>query len=314
VDNPARVSSRCFCASALISLTFGHAALAASPSPPRTASAENVAGGSRLVLAESATAIPNPTQDPTLLQLSPIWLNSAKGPVLAWLEGGDPQRLIVRSARWSNGKWVEFRTVAPAGPGSQLALTGKEFGGRPILVWAAFDGKDDEILWSRLEPSRGGRWSRPQRVAPNNKVPDVTPTLAVRGGKLHAAWARYDGEVYRVVSATFDGAAWSAPRTVSSGAASAPRYESAGGHLTLLARGSSPGGVIAFELDADGEASGREALWLDEGERREPKAVEIVEITGDGLSLRSSGRESAGTQRVPWERPAPAVLQSSSRR
>ncbi len=309
-----RLSPWSFCFTALLlSATGGPERAVASPTPSRTATAETAFGGSRLVLAESAAAIPNPTPDTTLLQLSPVWLTSTKGPVLAWLEGGDLQRLMVRSARWSEGKWVDFRTVAPAGPGSQLALTGKEFGGRPILLWTAFDGKDDEILWSRLEPSKGGRWSRPRRVAKDNQVPDVTPTIAVRGGKLLAAWARYDGEVYRVVSATFDGATWTAPRTVSSSAASAPRYESADGHLTLLARRTLPGGVVAFELDEEGEASGREAVWLDEGVRREPKAVEIFEIDASGLGLRSSSRESAGTTRVPWERPVAAV-QSSSRR
>ena len=162
-----------------------------------------------MVLTESAVPLPNPTGDRNLLQLSPVWLTTGKGPILAWLEGGDLQRLAVRSARWSKGKWVEYRTVAPAGPGSQLALIGRDFGGRPTLLWSAFDGHDDEILWSRLEPSKGGRWSRPQRVTENNDVPDLTPTIAVRGGKLHAAWAHYDGEVYRVVSSTFDGLRWS---------------------------------------------------------------------------------------------------------
>ena len=54
-------------------------------------------------------------------------------------------------------------------------------------------------------------------------------------------------------------------------------------------------------------------MWLDNGQRHEPKAIEILEITGEGLGLRNSAEKTPQATRVLWERPG-AAGQSSSRR
>lgn len=138
---------------------------------------------------------------------------------LAWLAGGDPQGLEVRFAPWTGGslpgdgasisEWGAPETVAGPAPGSQTALAGTVLrDGSLLLLWAAFDGEDDEILWSLRS---GGRWSEPARLAEDNAVPDIVPAVAPLTGGAVAAWSRYDGREYRLVVSRFDGRAWSAP-------------------------------------------------------------------------------------------------------
>ncbi|HEX5760898.1 MAG TPA: hypothetical protein VF121_17045, partial [Thermoanaerobaculia bacterium] len=135
---------------------------------------------------------------------------------LAWLEGADGRSLAVRFARWDGERWARPRTVAAPGPGSQTALAAARLADASwLLAWSRFDGADDEVVWSRSAGPEGESWSAPRRIAQDNAVPDVTPALtAVAGGGAVAAWSRYDGEDYRVVTARFDGRGWSAPRAV----------------------------------------------------------------------------------------------------
>ncbi len=255
------------------------------------AATEEASGGVRLRLfVGQATAevglpaaIPNPSGDSTLLQLSPIWLTTAGHPVLAWLEGHDIQRLSVRAATWTGKRWVHPRLVAPPAPGSQLALSGAVLEGKPVLAWAAFDGKDDEILWSRWD---GRRWTRAQRLTNDNRIPDVTPSLTVISGRLLASWARFDGDTYRVVVSDFDGTRWAAPRPLGLGATSAPRFvESANGPI-LLARRTPPGSLVAYELDPQGAWSGRSASVVDPSDLRlNPSRIDVVGTDGQGVAV-----------------------------
>jgi hypothetical protein len=114
---------------------------------------------------------------------------------LAWLEGSDSSNLGVRAAVWNGSGFTASEWVARPIDGSQLALSGAVLAdGSWLLVWSAFDGEDDEILWSRRD---GSSWSTPARLHPGNEVPDITPVVAATARGAIAAWSRYDGGVYR---------------------------------------------------------------------------------------------------------------------
>jgi hypothetical protein len=125
---------------------------------------------------------------------------------VAWLEGDDAERNAVRTAAWEGDSWGEVATVSPAGDQAQLALDGAVLDdGSWLLVWAAVDGEDEEIVWSRATPSG---WSGSRRLHRDNRVPDIVPrVVSVPGGAL-AAWSRSDGSDYRLKLALFDGEAW----------------------------------------------------------------------------------------------------------
>src|SRR5215213_6326831 len=101
---------------------------------------------------------------------------------LLWLEGDSRSSFGVRFAEWNGSGWREPRTLAAPGPGSQLALTAARLAdGTWLAAWSAFDGTDDEIVWSRR--GRDGAWSPARRAAAGNEVPDITPALtATRDG------------------------------------------------------------------------------------------------------------------------------------
>lgn len=166
---------------------------------------------------------------------------------VAWLEGADEQSLAVRAARWNGEAWDAAATVAPPGPGSQLALAGAVLAdGSWLLVWSAFDGEDDEILWSR---SRADGWTSPARVAPDNHVPDVTPAIAAFGRGALVAWSRYDGHDYRVVVARIDGDRFTPPDEIGPPGSVQPTLASAGSRAVLAFRTVIPSQWRAVELD-----------------------------------------------------------------
>jgi hypothetical protein len=106
---------------------------------------------------------------------------------IAWVEGDSQADFEVRAAVWDGANFGPAEVVSPVGPGAQLALEGAVLDdGSWLLVWAAVDGEDDEILWS---VRRQEEWSAPARVHQDNSVPDITPALvAIDGGAL-AAWS-----------------------------------------------------------------------------------------------------------------------------
>ncbi len=167
---------------------------------------------------------------------------------LAWLEGRDLRSLAVRFARWDGEGWEAPRTVAAPGPGSQMALAGTRLAdGSWLLAWSRYDGGDDEVVWSRSAGPDGASWSAPRRIAADNAVPDITPALSAAPGGAVAAWSRYDGEDYRVVTARFDGRRWSAPRVVGPAGSLEPRWErSASDEPALVVRTVLPRGRLTI--------------------------------------------------------------------
>ncbi|HVR29242.1 MAG TPA: hypothetical protein VMS86_06865 [Thermoanaerobaculia bacterium] len=129
---------------------------------------------------------------------------------LAWLEGSDARTLGVRAATWSGAGFAPAAWISPpSGAGSQLALSAAVLRDRSwLLVWSAFDGGDDEILWSVRGGPDGPGWSTPARLHADNAVPDITPVVAATWRGAVAAWSRYEAGHYRVRVARFHDGAW----------------------------------------------------------------------------------------------------------
>src|SRR5687768_9414308 len=156
-------------------------------------------------------------------QLHPLpFVDAGRLAGAVWLEGDRETSLGVRAAAWNGRRFGPAVWVAPPGPGSQLALAGAVLAdGSWLLAWTAFDGADDEVLWSR----RVGRvWQPPARVEADDAWPDITPALTAAPGGALLAWSAYDGSSYRTVVARFSGQAWQRPRPVGEAGALYPAF------------------------------------------------------------------------------------------
>jgi hypothetical protein len=243
----------------------------------------------------------NPSSSRESLQLAPTWLAGQRMPHLVWLEGDDPQRLEIRAAAWNGKRWARQHTIAPRAPGSQVALTGVEFAGQPLVVWTAFDGQDDEVLWSTLT---GKHWSRPRRLDADNRVPDVAPVLAVASSGVLAAWNRFEGGSYRVATARFDGNGWSPVTFAGPPGSSTPAFVEGTQSLGLLYRTGSPAGFELLELDAAGERTGRTASWHPQtAPNRRVEPPHAVELGPSGA--RFAFTVPAQEVDVPWHQATP---------
>jgi hypothetical protein len=164
---------------------------------------------------------------------------------LAWLEGDSLSRLGVWAAAWDGTRWHDLAQVAAPTIGSQLALTGSVLAdGSWLLAWSAFDGEDDEVVWSR----RGGAgWSAPQPMPGGGAVPDVTPAVRAAGSGAELVWSRFGEGEYRLVSSRLDEQGWSVPREVGVPGTMFPTCEGD----TLLYRDARHGAWVAARLVDD---------------------------------------------------------------
>lgn len=211
---------------------------------------------------------------------------------LAWLEGDGARSAAVRFARWDGVRWAAPATVSAPGPGSQLALAATALAdGTLLLAWSAFDGEDDEVLWSAWD---GRAWSRPARLAADNRVPDVTPALAAVDGGAVAAWARFDGASYTVVAARFAAGRWSAPVPVTPSGTAFPTLEPTPAGARLVARSAVPRGWLVVDLDAAARPGRRALAATATGERP------VVEDTGGAVTLAWPGRDLPAAS-ASWE-------------
>jgi hypothetical protein len=218
---------------------------------------------------------------------------------IAWVEGDNQKDFEVRAAVWDGANFRAPEVVSPVGPGAQLALRGAVLDdGSWLLVWAAVDGEDDEILWS---VRRQDEWSAPARLHRDNSVPDITPALvAVDGGAL-AAWSWFDGNDYRLRQARFDGESWSEPEVFGERGSLEPGYTVHGEEVRLLYQTIEPPTWTLIELDRTGVTT-RRAVW--NGETAERPLV----LAGDEVeaALRwpqgAEKLEAERVWRVPWER------------
>jgi len=215
---------------------------------------------------EKATPVAGPTAivAPVLRSPRPLLLGERIGAV-AWLDGDGLTRLAVRAAVRQGDGWTAPATVAPPGPGSQLALVSATLDdGSWLLVWSAFDGHDDEVLWSRYD---GKAWSRPRSVADGNDVPDITPHLAAVPGGALVAWSRYDGQGYEVVVARLRGDGWSEPVAVAPRGSHFPTVEVRGDQVAVLYQRAVPSGWAVAELDRYDAVRRRAFLASDRDDR-----------------------------------------------
>ena len=171
-------------------------------------SAPDASGHRRLVLRrgdeQASRLLAEPPGQEGRERRSPVLLvDGGRLAAVAWLEGDDDRSLSVRAALWTGKRWQAPERVSYPGPGSQLALTGAVLtDGSWLLAWSAFDGQDDEIVWSL---HTGGAWRPVKRVHPNNAVPDITPALtATADGGALIAWSRFGGHGYQLRLAHFD--------------------------------------------------------------------------------------------------------------
>ena len=154
---------------------------------------------------------------------------------LAWLEATRPRAQEVWLSPYRNGELETATRLVGAGPGSQTALDAVVLAdGSWLLVWSAFDGNDDDLVWRQGRPD--GSWTG-GRVSADNRVPDITPRLLVTPEGAAVAWSRYDGNVYRVRTARFEQGEWRAERWAAAPDSLYPEWVGNGDTLLFL-RGS----------------------------------------------------------------------------
>lgn len=168
-------------------------------------------GGSDLLLIEGGEQptdlLPVPERGTGRYRGQPVlFLESQRLVGLAWAEGNGPREMEIRASLWQDGTWGPPELVSPQGPGSQVAPVGVVLeDGSWLLLWAAFDGQDDEIVASRRF---GGRWSPPEPIHDANDVPDLMPDLVPIDGGALAVWSWFDGNDYRLKTARWLGEVW----------------------------------------------------------------------------------------------------------
>jgi hypothetical protein len=207
---------------------------------------------------------------------------------MAWLEGDDARSFAVRSAVWNGRRWSAPQTVSAPGPGSQTGLAGTVLAdGSWLLAWSAFDGEDNEIVWSRR---LGGRWLPPAPVSAGNGVPDITPALISSGTPAVGAviaWSRYDGKGYSLVLSRFTGQEWRDERPGPPGALY-PSFSGDADRARLLFFNAEPRGWGALEIDESGKVLRRAVVTAPFAERP------VVEAAAGELRLHWPAREQAG--------------------
>jgi len=217
---------------------------------------------------------------------------------VAWIEGDQQDVFEVRAAVWDGANFGPPEVVSPVGPGAQLALEGAVLDdGSWLLVWAAVDGEDDEILWS---VRRQESWSTPSRLHRDNSVPDITPALvAIDGGAL-VAWSWFDGNDYRLRQARFDGESWGEPEVFGERGSLEPGYTVHGESLRLLYQTIAPPTWTVVELDRTGTKT-RRAVW--KGDIVERPLVLAGDEVEAGLQWPpgAEGLDGERQQAVPWE-------------
>ncbi len=208
-------------------------------------------------LGDEVEILPSPALDAAAELMQPVFVADRQGfQALVWLAGDAHHQLAVKASRWLAGGWGPTETLSPPGKGTQIAPTTAVLGdGTWLVAWAAFDGGDDEIMWSRFA---GGVWSPPRPIAEDNAVPDVTPHLFATAGGALAAWSRFDGNDYRINVARFDGERWSSPSVAGPAGSTDPGFSGAERPYLIYHQADPPAWAV-MELDAAGAVL-REAI------------------------------------------------------
>lgn len=213
---------------------------------------------------------------------------------VAWLEGTDLTSLSVRAASWASGEWAEVTVVAPPARGSQTGLVATVMeDGKWLLAWSAFDGRDDEILWSI---GRDGDWSVPQRLDRNNSVPDIMPTVVSTPDGALLSWSRMIDGQYQLLLSRLGANGWSRPQVIGPPGSIEPGFSLLDGQLLLLYRHAWPQAWAVTELSPKGRAL-RLAVVSDDGKSRPV----LMGSSGENVELRwaDNRRRALGWEGLP---------------
>lgn len=252
------------------------------------------AAGSELILlrgsGEKVAAVAPPPGSTASFRLWPVLVADGSQPVgLAWLEGEESRSYGVRWSPWTEAGFAPPVEIAPPGPGSQLALAAARLeDGRTLLVWAAFDGTDDEIV---AAVGAGREWTAPVPVGRGNDVPDITPdVVAVAGGAL-VAWSRFDDGEYRVAVARLADGRFAELAAAGPPGSLFPTFESGDGDPVLLWHDARSDAWVLAELRGDEALVERARVAGDDDWRP------VGTVTGRAAELRFGD----GVRRVSWE-------------
>ncbi len=228
----------------------------------------------------AALATPSVASVKELMQ--PVFVADTDIRALVWLAGDAHHQMAVQAALWIDGGWSSTGTISPPGKGTQIALSTAVLADDTLLVvWAAFDGQDDEIVWSR-HTAEG--WSKPEPIAADNSVPDITPSLYPTQDGALVAWSRYDGDAYRVNVARFDGTSWSQP-TIAGPPGSTGASFSDAGEPYLIYRRPAEGAWAVMALDTAGHVRQDASLVVPETQRPNLAGVTPESVTLEWSSL-----------------------------
>ncbi|MEO1369666.1 MAG: hypothetical protein AAFX50_21000 [Acidobacteriota bacterium] len=258
--------------------------------------------GSRLVVMrrgpDGVTALPVPKTSARVL-LQPTVLTapeSGEPQVLAWIEGSSPRESSVRAARWNGAGWDATVVLAPRGPGTQIALDAARLDdGSVLAVWSAFDGEDDEVVWSLTRD--GATWSPPAPIS-RNAVPDVTPSVTAVDGGAVVAWSGFDGNDYRVWTSRFDGERWNEARRHGERGSVFPSFAPRrSADPVLIYRQTAPSAWRVSRLDDDAVEAKTLSLEAD------TVRPVVLGADDDGVTLRATPADDAAkaaARRLPW--------------
>jgi hypothetical protein len=197
-----------------------------------------------------------PGGEASLFRLRPtILLSDSVLHGLSWLEGPDIRSMAVHIALKDPQGWSDIVEV-PGRPGrGQTGLAAVSLvDGSSLLVWAEFDGTDDDLFFSRLV---GDSLSTPRRIVANNAVPDITPSLVATDDEVLLAWSQLEDGNYRIKISRFEGESWSSPRTFGPPGAQRPELRRTGETLSMIYRQAWPRRWIVTELGFDGRSERR---------------------------------------------------------
>ena len=200
--------------------------------------------------------LPAPKQMHDAVTYSPTQVVSdGKLSNLVWIEGFAADRTRVMASEWTGTSWSQAEPVSDFGAGTQIALDLTRLGdGSLLAVWAAFDGEDDEIVWSRSRTN--GSWSNPRPLTAN-AVPDVTPTLHATETGAVVAWSGYDGKDYRIqlsrlaLGTSGNPEGWSAPVLLEGRGGVWPEFHTEGQTAILTWRQAVPRTWMATVMDGE---------------------------------------------------------------
>lgn len=230
-------------------------------------------------------------------------LAGESGGGIAWLEGSSPRSFAVWTADWTGDGFDAPVVLSPAGAGTQTGLAGAALGdGTWLLVWTAFDGEDDELLWSVRS---GEGWSTPRRVSADDDRPDITPSVLATDDGALLAWSRFEDGQYRLALATFRDGEWSTPELASGPGGLYPQFVRDAPTPTLTFLEPSPRRWMVAEV---GVSDRRLVARAGVPSSAEERPV-VTEMSADGVGLRWHGdaapsgrrRAAAASARLPWE-------------